>query len=148
MEQRKISCPRSGHTYRGAITKVKTASEILVGILMLRFLGQMRILSEVLTRHNRKRLHEAGDAPDRDLSGVLYRMSRIKFSPDQAKTMMTYKERAWCSHKCGNWGCYRNYTDEDHRRNIDGPDLPLSMTDFKTDTCGYLDPALTDQDSK
>ena len=51
--------------------------------------------------------------------------------------MITYKDQCWCTQDCGNLKCIRNYTDEQHDRNVNGPDLPLSLADMKTDDCGY-----------
>ena len=51
--------------------------------------------------------------------------------------MITYKDRAWCSQKCGNESCYRNYTPEEQEKNVN--DLPLCIADMKTDDCGYVE---------
>ena len=59
--------------------------------------------------------------------------------------MITYRDQAWCSQKCDNRSCFRNYTDEEHQKNINGVDLPLSQADFKSDECGFVQP---DQQSK
>ena len=53
--------------------------------------------------------------------------------------MITYKDRGWCSqsHVCGNTECYRNYTDEEHKKNTAGVNLPLSWGSFQSDDCGH-----------
>lgn len=49
-------------------------------------------------------------------------------------------DRTWCSHRCNNTDCSRNYTDEERKRNKGGVDLPLCIGDMKTATCGYIAP--------
>jgi len=53
--------------------------------------------------------------------------------------MICYKDQGWCSSSdsCKNVECFRNYTPEEHQRNINGVNLPISEGDFKTEECGY-----------
>jgi len=59
--------------------------------------------------------------------------------------MITYKDRAWCSasvfhdeKRCVNYDCPRNYSEAEEAKNEAGVNLPLSITDFSSDTCGYV----------
>ena len=58
--------------------------------------------------------------------------------------MICYKDRSWCSTKCANLECTRNFTEEERAKarawwpGEGGP--PVAFTDFKTDTCGYIHP--------
>lgn len=53
--------------------------------------------------------------------------------------MICYKDRSWCVHSvntlCSNTKCARYYTEEERQYNRDN--MPLSMADFKTETCGF-----------
>lgn len=59
--------------------------------------------------------------------------------------MICYLDRAFCTHssclmgKCVNLECYRNYTPNDQLRNDTQFGLPVSITDFKGDDCGYTE---------
>lgn len=59
--------------------------------------------------------------------------------------MICYKDRSWCSQKCGNLECDRNFTEEERKRAIawwgggeNGP--PVAYMDFRTEECGYKEP--------
>ena len=55
--------------------------------------------------------------------------------------MLCYMDQGWCVHSealegtCVNDVCFRNYTIAKDAHNT--LDLPLSMSDFKTEDCGY-----------
>lgn len=57
--------------------------------------------------------------------------------------MLCYLDRAFCMHsycltgKCTNFDCYRNYTPNNKLRNDATVSLPISVSDFKDDDCGY-----------
>lgn len=66
--------------------------------------------------------------------------------------MICYRDRSWCSRKCGNLDCSRNFTPEEAERAEQwwagfnqGPGAPISTIDMKdTDGCkeagGYIEP--------
>ena len=51
--------------------------------------------------------------------------------------MNVYMDRTFCSQKCGNEFCDRNFT-KLHRKKA--KDRLISWSDLKTDTCGYIKP--------
>ena len=57
--------------------------------------------------------------------------------------MMCYKDKSFCVHSedCSNTGCNRNLTESEKVKAIDwwgGLDFPISFSDFKSDTCGFI----------
>lgn len=60
--------------------------------------------------------------------------------------MLCYRDMTFCSQKCGNTKCRRNFTDEVSMAadlwwgdEADGGP-PIAMADFKSDSCGYVPP--------
>lgn len=63
--------------------------------------------------------------------------------------MISYQDKTWCSAKCGNLECDRNFTPEHRKKAIEwwklssGKDeidfLPLMRSDFRTDDCGFVE---------
>jgi len=56
--------------------------------------------------------------------------------------MICYKDMTWCSQKCANENCFRNYTKKEQEINENGVDLPLSVGNMKTRDCGFKEPKL------
>jgi len=56
--------------------------------------------------------------------------------------MISYKGKSFCSQKCANRECSRNFNDEvrAHAKKWWGEDdPPICMNDFKTDDCGFVE---------
>lgn len=63
--------------------------------------------------------------------------------------MISYQDKTWCSTKCGNLNCDRNFTPEHRKKAIEwwkqssGKEeidfLPLMVADFRTDDCGFIE---------
>ena len=61
------------------------------------------------------------------------------------RIIMTYGDRTFCSHavegKCSNKVCSRFFSEEDHQSAVrwwGSIMYPLSISDMKTDKCGYI----------
>ena len=56
--------------------------------------------------------------------------------------MLCYRDRTWCSQRCGNEECDRNFTDGERIAAIEwwgGETFPIAFSNFKTKDCGYIE---------
>ena len=61
--------------------------------------------------------------------------------------MMVYADRSFCSQKCANESCDRCVTKKVIERGTKwwgSPDFPIALSDYKTDTCGFIPKEVTE----
>ena len=54
--------------------------------------------------------------------------------------MICYRDKTWClrSDECANVVCPRRYSEDERKRNEDGPALPVSWADLMSIDCGFI----------